>query len=139
MTTIVNKHTHVPNDDDVYIGRGSRWGNPFKIGEHGTRTEIIEKYRRYLWTMLTETDISDGEELTEALAALHGKTLVCFCSPDACHGDVLARAAAWAVLALQELNYQREQEAKDEIDAENAWLRYEENRGYNDGTDGVWT
>lgn len=26
-----------------------------------------------------------------------------------------------------------------EIDAENAWLHYEENRGYGDGTDGIWT
>lgn len=29
-------------------------------------------------------------------------------------------------------------QAKSEIDAENAWLRYEENRGYDDGTDGIW-
>lgn len=50
-TTVVNKHHGVP--DDVYIGRGSQWGNPishlsnteddFKVD---TREEAIEMYRR---------------------------------------------------------------------------------------------
>jgi len=33
---------------DVYIGRPSKWGNPFKIGVDGTREEVIEKYRNYI-------------------------------------------------------------------------------------------
>ena len=27
---------------DVYIGRPSKWSNPFKIGEDGTREEVIK-------------------------------------------------------------------------------------------------
>ncbi len=28
---------------DVYIGRGSKWGNPFHIGKDGNRKEVIDK------------------------------------------------------------------------------------------------
>lgn len=34
--------------DCVYIGRPSKWGNPFAIGKDGTREEVVEKYRIYL-------------------------------------------------------------------------------------------
>lgn len=65
---------------DVYIGRGSKWGNPFVIGKDGTREEVIEKYRQYI---LSKTF------LLESLHELKGKTLGCWCAPKACHGDVL--------------------------------------------------
>ncbi len=65
---------------DVYIGRPSKWGNPFSIGQDGSRDEVIEKYR--LW-ILTQPD------LRAALPELEGKILGCWCAPQACHGDVL--------------------------------------------------
>jgi hypothetical protein len=80
MTTkIVNKRT---NEYDVYIGRGSIWGNPFKIGIDGSRDEVILKYEKYL---------QNNPDLLKKLPSLKGKTLGCFCKPKACHGDVLAR------------------------------------------------
>ena len=33
---------------DIYIGRPSKWGNPFSIGKDGTREEVIEKYREWI-------------------------------------------------------------------------------------------
>ena len=36
---------------DVYIGRPSKWGNPFVIGKDGTREQVIRKYRN--WTAFT--------------------------------------------------------------------------------------
>lgn len=63
----------------VYIGRGSPWGNPFVIGKDGTREEVIAKFR--VWA-----EQAIGKEW---LAPLIGKDLVCFCAPQACHGDVL--------------------------------------------------
>jgi hypothetical protein len=33
---------------DIYIGRPSKWGNPFREGEDGTRKEVIDKYRKYI-------------------------------------------------------------------------------------------
>lgn len=65
---------------DVYIGRGSKWGNPFSIGKDGTREEVIEKYRQY---------IMGSPQLLKDLYELKGKILGCWCKPLACHGDVL--------------------------------------------------
>ena len=69
---------------DVYIGRPSKWGNPFTMGRDGTREEVIEKYRKYL---------RNKPELLSEIHTLKGKTLGCWCSPQACHGDVLAQLA----------------------------------------------
>jgi len=74
---VVNKYK---SEFDVYIGRGSKWGNPFVIGQDGTREEVIEKYRQY---------ILNQPELLRDLHELDGKVLGCFCKPKACHGDVL--------------------------------------------------
>lgn len=68
----------------VYIGRPSKWGNPHKVGPM-TREAAIEKYLDDL--------INDPFLITEHLHELQGKVLGCFCSPNACHGDVLARLA----------------------------------------------
>ena len=65
---------------DIYIGRGSIWGNPFKIGQDGDREEVIKKYRNY---------IKNKPYLLNRIHELKGKTLGCFCKPKACHGDVL--------------------------------------------------
>lgn len=69
---------------DVYIGRPSKWGNPYTIGVDGTREEVIKKFLLYL---------SKKPELQRALHELRDKRLGCWCAPKPCHGDVLA---AWA-------------------------------------------
>lgn len=66
---------------EVYIGRPSKWGNPFEIGRDGTREEVIEKYRTWIVAQ---------PELMAALPELRGKVLGCWCAPKACHGHVLA-------------------------------------------------
>ena len=77
------------NYDDIYprgatyIGRGTPWGNPFIIGIHGSRSEVIEKFRQAI-TPNFEARIK---------AELKGKDLVCHCRPKACHGDVLFEIA----------------------------------------------
>lgn len=81
-----NKHHNTAPKDAVYIGRGSMYGNPYVIGKHGTRSEVIAKYRKDLEDCLNESATQ------EALLALDGKDLVCFCTPLPCHGDVLIRA-----------------------------------------------
>jgi len=67
---------------DVYIGRGSKWGNPFKIGPDGTRLQVIEKYEKWLMTQ---------QHLLDSLHELNDKTLGCYCHPLPCHGDVLKK------------------------------------------------
>ena len=65
---------------DVYIGRPSKWGNPFKIGRDGNRQEVIAKYKKYILA---------NKKLLQDIRELKGKTLGCWCHPKLCHGDVL--------------------------------------------------
>lgn len=69
---------------DIYIGRPSRWGNPFRIGRDGTRAEVIEKYETWIYTQ---------PQLLAAIPTLVGKRLGCWCWPSPCHGDILAALA----------------------------------------------
>jgi hypothetical protein len=85
---VVNKRKHVPTPDDVYIGRPSKWGNCFShmrgtlaCFKASSREEAIAKYREW---------ITQQPDLMAALPNLAGKTLVCWCKPASCHGDVLA-------------------------------------------------
>ena len=73
-------------DGGVYIGRGSKWGNPFVIGKDGDRKTVIAKYKQALWK---------NKQLLCEVAELEGKTLMCFCAPNDCHGHVLIAAAKW--------------------------------------------
>jgi hypothetical protein len=66
-------------EEAVYIGRGSPWGNPFIIGIHGDRAEVI---RRYECEVLPNLNIEP----------LRGKNLLCWCKPLACHGDSIMKA-----------------------------------------------
>lgn len=79
MTRVVNvKHSKC----DIYIGRPSKWGNPFEIGKDGTREEVISKYEKW---------IVDNPALLNDLHELRDKTLGCWCSPQKCHGDILVK------------------------------------------------
>jgi hypothetical protein len=67
---------------DIYIGRPSPWGNPFRIGIDGDRKTVIRKYKQWL--------LAQPELIERAKKELKGKRLACWCKPSACHGDVLA-------------------------------------------------
>jgi hypothetical protein len=84
MCKVLNKHHRGIPARAVYIGRGSKWGNPFRIGSDGDRAAVIAKYERWL---------ADQHQLLRMLDELSGRDLVCFCAPRACHGDVLLRLA----------------------------------------------
>ena len=65
---------------DVYIGRPSKWGNPFPLEDESERLDVIEKYARW---------VSHQPKLMADLHELRGKVLGCWCAPKPCHGDVL--------------------------------------------------
>lgn len=98
-TRVVNLHRGDPYD--VYVGRAGHgldgyFGNPVRMGEpcpvckhaHLDRGATIRCFEQYARARLA----SDGDYRTR-VGDLYGKTLGCFCSPDQCHGDVLARLA----------------------------------------------
>lgn len=82
--------SHVVNFDkeepcEVYVGRTSKWGNPFHIGIHGDRSEVLLRFENYVF---------ERPALMKAMRReLSGKVLGCHCSPLPCHGDLIARIA----------------------------------------------
>lgn len=89
MCVVVNKYK---SEFDVYIGRGSIWGNPFVMAQESQRTQVINDYRTHLWKQLDK-----GEVTIQQLKELNGKRLGCFCKPKPCHGDVIVKAVEWAM------------------------------------------
>lgn len=86
MPKVLNKRTDTIPPDAIYVGRPSKWGNPFKIGRDGTREEVLIKYRSRILNILMFTD-------TAWLDELKGKDLICWCAPLPCHADVLLELA----------------------------------------------
>jgi len=88
-TTVVNIKSGAAYD--IYVGRPSKWGNPFShldgtLAKYkvSSRREAIEKYAEYIQTR---------PDLLLALRELKGKILGCWCSPQECHGHILANLA----------------------------------------------
>lgn len=78
---MVKKVVHCKKEPyDLYIGRPSKWGNPFHIGVDGNRLQVINKYREW---------ILNQPELLKDLHELENMTIACWCKPQLCHGDVL--------------------------------------------------
>lgn len=69
---------------DVYIGRGSIFGNPFHMYNQRERKFVIEKYKTYFYNR-----IKIDENFYHAVSELKGKILGCYCKPLACHGDII--------------------------------------------------
>jgi len=77
-------HQLIP-DDAVYVGRGSPFGNPFKIGRDGNRLRVIQRFEAWLKAQ---------PELMERVAVeLKDKDLVCHCAPRYCHAEILYEIA----------------------------------------------
>src|SRR5262245_45112365 len=98
MIRIENRKTY--RGEGVYIGRPSLLGNPFKIGEHGTRDQVIAAYRVWLWRQIKlRGDVYRELQRLAAVAEQGDLALICWCSqPDRhvpCHGDVLKSAVLW--------------------------------------------
>lgn len=101
---VVNKHRHEPSKDDIYVGRGSPLGNPYSHRGNltGTKADVlvdtreraIEMYENLLRYHIETKTKGVLDELNKiAHRELEGKTtnLVCYCSPQACHGEVIKK------------------------------------------------
>jgi len=93
----ITKIVHLKKEPyDVYIGRGSIWGNPFSHKQNTLakyvvpdRDTAIQKYKEWILTQ---------PELLDRLSELKWKTLGCWCGhyeiedrfkPLQCHGQIL--------------------------------------------------
>ncbi len=85
MAKVLNRRRDRIPRGAVYVGRPSKWGNPFLIEVDGTREQCVEDFRRH---------VASNRELREAIRReLRGKDLVCWCAPLPCHADVLLEVA----------------------------------------------
>lgn len=79
---------------EVYAGRGHaphpgklnpQLGNPFIIGQHGTRKDVMEMYAKY-FSHRIKTD--PGFQARVRMCA--GKKIGCWCDPLPCHCHIIA-------------------------------------------------
>ena len=93
MPRVLNKMRDKIPDNAVFIGRPSKWGNPFKIGQHGDRQTVLKMYEEW---------VRRQPRLMSSLKEIRGKDLVCYCSPEPCHGDILMDLANCSARKIEE-------------------------------------
>lgn len=91
-TKVIHINDKTDSPDEVYIGRGSLWGNPYSHLPSVISTTIQVDSREEALRLYAEM-LDTRPDIMATLKLLRGKTLMCFCKPEACHGDVLARLA----------------------------------------------
>jgi len=68
----------------VYVGRPTKWGNPWETTDDSQRKEVLIYYETWL-----KGELVDRPDL---LDPLKGKDLACWCPLDKpCHADVLLK------------------------------------------------
>jgi len=96
-------------ENTVYVGRPSKWGNPYRIGENytddvfedGKLVEILswdsidaKTAAQFFEEAITKKYPAVKIMVSEIVAELRGKDLACWCPLDKpCHADVLLRLA----------------------------------------------
>jgi hypothetical protein len=90
MITVASKRTGGRGE---YIGRPSPLGNPFVIGRDGDRDTVVDKYHAWLVGLWNSNSNHPACSELIRLYELHKQqgelTLVCWCAPQRCHGDVV--------------------------------------------------
>ena len=99
--------------DQFYIGRfyegktmtlpASALANPFKLNKNkDNRSEVIVQFRKYLWEHIQKGLAGQYTDVFEELLYLFylyktmkDITLMCWCKPLDCHGDIIGRAIYW--------------------------------------------
>jgi hypothetical protein len=86
----------------VRIDRTTEWGNPFIIGVDGDRDEVCDKHEIWLsdWVhigierkIVIGARVFSNKWVIEHIEELKRKNLVCWCTPERCHGDTLVLLA----------------------------------------------
>ena len=101
MLNVVNGKV-VGFDKGLYIGRANaRYGvkksilhNPFHEGSDGSRAEVIQLFKEYLWECIKRKNVV-YDALVKLANVEHDLNLICYCKPQACHGDEIVKAVEW--------------------------------------------
>jgi len=80
-------------DGAVYVGRPTKFGNPFNVTAEQSRETAIARYRFYLSRGISNSLHGFPPQPVE-IRQLRGKDLACWCPLDQpCHADVLLELA----------------------------------------------
>lgn len=100
MPEVYNKHHKNAPKGAVYIGRPTKWGNPFThdakayMAYASSKTPLtLCKNREEAVSSYKSLILANKELREQAILELKGKDLVCWCAPEACHADVLMEIA----------------------------------------------
>lgn len=90
MISVMNKRDTL---DGIRIDRSTLFGNPYPITDTQDRATVIALYEVYLIRQLAYKKgfYTCFMALVEQYKTTGMLTLVCWCSPLPCHGDVLAK------------------------------------------------
>jgi hypothetical protein len=73
----------------ISVARPHKWGNPFRVGIHGTAEECVELFAQDIGWINSRLGFDFAD-----IAQLRGKNLACFCKlGEPCHADVLLELA----------------------------------------------
>jgi len=84
-TTVVNI---LRDEYDLYVGRPSKYGNPYTVGLNGNAETCVKLFEAY-----ARKRISSDAEFREAIKDCYGKRLACWCKSPPCHAFVIAGLA----------------------------------------------
>ena len=77
-----HKYGRLNNSSYEYIGRPSKFGNPFFMKSEADRDKVVQQFEEYA---------RNNEWILTNINTLTNKEIGCFCAPKKCHGDVLVK------------------------------------------------
>ena len=80
----VNIEKWLKGPNNVYVGRKSKWGNPFRLAVYKSREVVVDLFKKR---------ILKDKRLKNSVVELKGKVLGCWCAPSCCHAEVLHHLA----------------------------------------------
>lgn len=86
-------------ENTIYVGRGSQWGNPYKVGPNLCAHDAVVHFRKRWSDTIASSQLHPRHPFMPFgkpvfLGPLRGKNLACWCPLDQpCHADVLLELA----------------------------------------------
>lgn len=102
MFEVINRNDIWGNlkTNQVWVDRRSPLGNPYPMADKNDdqeRTDVIAKYRAWLWERMKGNTMQMNElrRLLDLEKKYGNVTLICWCKPKPCHGDIIVCALEW--------------------------------------------
>jgi len=91
---IVNKYKRISEGPNIYCGRGSPLGNPYRMKGPYDRDRVCDEYEKYFDHCVKVIGDKGMVNQLNKIATLANKgdvNIVCFCAPKRCHCETIKR------------------------------------------------